>query len=147
MISYIYLINFPCLYVFKSFTKQRDEFLLIDGFISLTDIRRGRTQSIWKIYFILVFIKYEAKHVFSEDFFLWNIMCLVFSLSNVRFVFTSRGLMCLIVFLFCLFGYSGAQHMLCCVFCFVCFRFVCQMMPVSLDCTFLIASFFFFFLL
>ena len=37
---------------------------------------------------------------------------------------------------FCLFAYSGIQHILCCIF--VWFFFV--MLPVSLDCPFLIAS-------
>jgi hypothetical protein len=33
----------------------------------------------------------------------------------------------------CLFTYSGVQHLLCCVFCFVCLCLVC---PVFLDCPF-----------
>ena len=39
----------------------------------------------------------------------------------------------------CLFVYSGVQHKLCCVFCFVCFRLVCSVLSVSLDCSFLVA--------
>jgi hypothetical protein len=35
----------------------------------------------------------------------------------------------------CLFAYSGVQHILCCV----AFRLVYHMLPVSLNCTFLIA--------
>ena len=38
----------------------------------------------------------------------------------------------------CLFAYNGVQRILCCVFCFVCLRLVCPMLPVSLDCPFLI---------
>ena len=39
---------------------------------------------------------------------------------------------------FCLFAYSGVQHILCCaLFCFCCL--VHPMLPVSLDCPFLIA--------
>ena len=34
-----------------------------------------------------------------------------------------------------LFVYNGVQHLLCCVFCFVCL--VYNMLPVSLDCPFL----------
>jgi len=34
----------------------------------------------------------------------------------------------------CLFVYSGVQHILCCV----CLRLVYSMLPVSLDCPFLI---------
>ena len=39
----------------------------------------------------------------------------------------------------CLFANSGDQHILCCMFCFVCLRLVCPILPVSLDCPFLIA--------
>ena len=40
---------------------------------------------------------------------------------------------------FCLLTYSGVLHILCCVaFCFLCL--VYPMLPVSLDCLFLIAS-------
>ena len=41
-------------------------------------------------------------------------------------------------FVLCLFAYSGVQHILCCVFCFVCLRLVYPMLPVSLDCPLLI---------
>ena len=37
-----------------------------------------------------------------------------------------------------LFAYNDVLHILCCVFCFVCHRLVCRMLPVSLDCPFLI---------
>jgi hypothetical protein len=37
----------------------------------------------------------------------------------------------------CLFTYSGVQHILCCVF--VLLVFVLSLLPVSLDCPFLIA--------
>ena len=37
----------------------------------------------------------------------------------------------------CLFGYNGVQYILCCVFVFL--RLVYPMLPVSLDCPFLIA--------
>ena len=41
---------------------------------------------------------------------------------------------------FCLFGYRGVQHMLCCVFwIFIRLRLVYPMLPVSLDSPFLIA--------
>jgi len=43
----------------------------------------------------------------------------------------------------CLFAYSGVQHILCCVvlcFCFVCLRLVHHMLPIFLDCPFLIAD-------
>ena len=39
----------------------------------------------------------------------------------------------------CLFGHSGVQHILCCVFCFVCLCLMYPILPVSLDCSFLIA--------
>ena len=39
----------------------------------------------------------------------------------------------------CLFVHSGVQHILCCVFVFYCLRLVYPMLPVSLDCPFLIA--------
>jgi hypothetical protein len=35
----------------------------------------------------------------------------------------------------CLFAYSGVQHILSCVFCFVCLRLMCPVLPVSPDCT------------
>ena len=35
----------------------------------------------------------------------------------------------------CLFAYSGIQHIVCCVF----LRFVYPMLPISLNCPFLIA--------
>ena len=34
----------------------------------------------------------------------------------------------------CLLVDSGVQHLLSCVFCFVCLRLVYLMLPVSLDC-------------
>jgi hypothetical protein len=34
----------------------------------------------------------------------------------------------------CLFTYSGAQYILCCVFCFIFLRLVYPMLPVSLNC-------------
>ena len=37
----------------------------------------------------------------------------------------------------CLFTYSNVQYV---VFCFVCLRLVCTMLPVSLDCPFLIVA-------
>ena len=41
----------------------------------------------------------------------------------------------------CLFEYGGVQHMLCALsFCFVFLRLLYPMLPVSLDCPFLIAS-------
>jgi hypothetical protein len=40
----------------------------------------------------------------------------------------------------CLFADSSLQHILCCICCFVCPRLVCLLLPVSLDCPFLIAS-------
>jgi hypothetical protein len=48
------------------------------------------------------------------------------------------GLMFYLRFL-CLFAYSGAQHILCCVFALFFLRVVCPILPVSLDCQFLIA--------
>ena len=39
----------------------------------------------------------------------------------------------------CLFVYSGVQHILSCVFCFVFIRIVYPMLSVSLDCPFMIA--------
>jgi hypothetical protein len=39
----------------------------------------------------------------------------------------------------CLFGHSGVQHILC--FCFGFLHLVFPMLPVSLDCPFLIAPF------
>jgi len=41
----------------------------------------------------------------------------------------------------CLFVYSSVQHILCCVFAL--FFFVSSMLPISLDCPFLIAPFVF----
>jgi hypothetical protein len=38
----------------------------------------------------------------------------------------------------CLFAHGGVQHILLC-FLFVCLRVVCPMLPVSMDCPFLIA--------
>ena len=38
----------------------------------------------------------------------------------------------------CLFVHSGVQHILCCALWFVCHRLVYPMLPVSLDCPFLI---------
>ena len=48
-----------------------------------------------------------------------------------------EGLMSYLRYL-CLFSYSGVQHILCC-FCFVYFGLVYPMLPVSLDCPYLIA--------
>jgi len=39
----------------------------------------------------------------------------------------------------CLFVYSGIQHVLCCVFDLFFFRLVYLMLPVSLDCHFMIS--------
>jgi hypothetical protein len=44
-----------------------------------------------------------------------------------------------VLFTLCLFTYSVVQHILCCVFCFVFLRFVYPLLPVSLDCPFLIS--------
>jgi hypothetical protein len=48
-----------------------------------------------------------------------------------------EGLMSYLRYL-CLFSYSGVQHILCC-FCFVYLGLVYPMLPVSLDCPYLIA--------
>ena len=57
--------------------------------------------------------------------------------NDVRFVFTSgclyEGLMSYLRYLW-LFAHSGVQHILCCVY-----IFYTPMLPVSLDCPFLIA--------
>ena len=54
-------------------------------------------------------------------------------------VFVEYVLLICVVFI-ALFGFCGVRvaH-LCCVYCFVCLRFVYSMFPVSLDCPFLIA--------
>ena len=58
--------------------------------------------------------------------------------KDVRFVFTSSCLSYLCCL--CLFAHSGIQHILCCVFVLFVFvmYLVCPMLPVSLDCPFLI---------
>ena len=73
-----------------------------------------------------------------------KVLCLIITLhfldSNIPTAlvyakyFTTRtlGLMYYVRYV-CLFVYSGVQHILCCV------RIVCTMLPVSLDCLFLIA--------
>ena len=38
----------------------------------------------------------------------------------------------------CLFAQSGVQHILCCLF--ICLRLVCAMLPVSLNCPFIVPS-------
>jgi hypothetical protein len=43
------------------------------------------------------------------------------------------------IYYLCLFAYSGFKHILCCVFGFVCLRLVYPLLPVHLDCPFLIA--------
>ena len=48
------------------------------------------------------------------------------------------GLMSYLRYL-CLFAYGGIQHILCCVLCFVFLRLVYPILPVSPDCSFLIA--------
>ena len=48
-----------------------------------------------------------------------------------------EGLMSYLRYL-CLFSYSGVQHILCC-FCFIYLDLVYPMLPVSLDCPYLIA--------
>ena len=46
---------------------------------------------------------------------------------------------------FCLFAYSGVQHIVCCVFVLFCFSSSCvPMLPVNLNCPFLIATSVFF---
>ena len=71
----------------------------------------------------------------------------------IAILFTSNGLRCLIhlypqllpgglmsyLRYLCLFTYSGVQHILCCVFALFFFRLMYPMLPVSLDCPFLIA--------
>ena len=47
------------------------------------------------------------------------------------------SIMCLYIRYLCMFAYSDVQHILCCVF----LRFVYLMLPVSLDCPFVIAPF------
>jgi hypothetical protein len=56
-------------------------------------------------------------------------------------LFTNSGvqhILC-ICFCLCLFTNSGVQHILCICFCFVCVCFVYPLLPLSLDCLFLIA--------
>jgi len=57
--------------------------------------------------------------------------------SSLPLVVCSRDYALFTLFLFV--AYSGVQQILCCVFCFVCRRLVYPMLPVSLDCLFLIA--------
>ena len=40
----------------------------------------------------------------------------------------------------CWFAHSGVEHILCCVFAFVFLRLVYPMLPVSLECPFLVAN-------
>ena len=64
----------------------------------------------------------------------------IFAKNDDRLIFISSCLQedaCLIYVFLCLFTYSGVQHILCCVF--VLFL-VYTMLPVSLNCAFLIAS-------
>jgi len=62
--------------------------------------------------------------------------------NDVRFVFTPQlfevGLMSYLRYL-CLFAYSGVQHIFWCVFVLFVFVLCTLMLPVSLDCPFLIA--------
>ena len=44
-----------------------------------------------------------------------------------------------VLFTLCLFAHSGVQHILCCVLCLVFLHLVYHILPVSLDCPFLIA--------
>ena len=66
--------------------------------------------------------------------------------DDVRFVFTSGCLWegsasCPYLPYLCLFAYSVCPiHIVSC-FCFVCLRLACPMLPISLDCQYLIAPF------
>ena len=55
--------------------------------------------------------------------------------NDVRFVFTSWRMS----YYLCLLTYTGVQHILCFAFVFVFLRRVYSMLPVSLDCPFMIA--------
>ena len=62
--------------------------------------------------------------------------------NDVRFVFTPSCLLedsCLIYVICACLLIVSVQHILRCVFCFVCLRLVCPMLSVLLDCQFLIA--------
>ena len=71
----------------------------------------------------------QRSHVSGEDFVSLKKRA---SDPNVRFAFTWSCLSYL--HQLCLLAHSGAQHILCCVFCFVCPRLV----SCSLDCSFFI---------
>ena len=68
----------------------------------------------------------------SEFCVVMSVTVFLYLLLFVRVVMSYLRYLCLIV-------YSGVLHILCCVFCFVCFCLVYPMLSVSLDCPFLIS--------
>jgi hypothetical protein len=68
----------------------------------------------------------------------WCCICLsimvlyLFEYHGVVFVWVSWCCICLSIMVLYLFEYHGVRHMLCCVL--GCFRLVCTVLPVSLDC-------------
>ena len=62
--------------------------------------------------------------------------------KTIRFVFTSSCLSAgsYLIYVICVCLRIVVSNTHCVVFCFVCLRFVYPMLPISLDCPFLIAS-------
>ena len=68
---------------------------------------------------------------------MYIVQAVVRFLNQVQLHLFVGGLMSYLRYL-CLFAYSGIQHILCCVVCCARVRLVCPMLPVSVDCLFLI---------
>ena len=85
----------------------------------------------------LIFLVYFSVVLLFVFTFL-NPCCDVRYHSRIKTMFNS-SLPPVVLHLLCLHAQSNVQHIWCCAFCFVCLRLVCPILPVSLDCPFLIA--------
>ena len=68
---------------------------------------------------------------------MYSVQTVVRFLNQVQLPLFVGGLMSYLRYL-CLFAYSGIQHILCCVACCARVCLVCLMLPVFMDCLFLI---------
>jgi hypothetical protein len=89
--------------------------------------------------FLWVFLCWPSMDLYVLSFVLWCPLRFPHNLKRCS-VRLCRQLFVFFTFVcVCLFADSSLQHILCCIWCFVCLRLVCLLLPVSLDCPFLIA--------
>ena len=87
-----------------------------------------------------MFLLILREHICSPLFLLWSVLLIILAFCIAFFCLCYVSHIHVLYMLFVFYAHSGIQHMLCCRFCFVCLPLVCPLLPVSLDCPFLIAT-------